>query len=106
MKKHVCDCYIDEDTVSGLMLNPTYKCSKSYLCMHEHSQVAALFSENNLGGFKIRSKGPFPGWGISLIIASIVVLITIFLQLQYIRFSQCVSLSLRREIFRQKARYQ
>jgi hypothetical protein len=74
-----CDCYIDEDAVLGLTLDPTYKCSRSYLCMYEQSQIATLTRDNNLGGFEIQSKTSFPGWAISLIILGIVILITVFI---------------------------
>eukprot|EP00551_Chaetoceros_affinis_P006674 CAMPEP_0203670452 /NCGR_PEP_ID=MMETSP0090-20130426/6523_1 /ASSEMBLY_ACC=CAM_ASM_001088 /TAXON_ID=426623 /ORGANISM="Chaetoceros affinis, Strain CCMP159" /LENGTH=723 /DNA_ID=CAMNT_0050535313 /DNA_START=9 /DNA_END=2180 /DNA_ORIENTATION=+ len=87
-KKH-CDCFINEDAVLGLTLfdGPSkYKCSRSYLCMHEQSQVAVLHRDTNLGGFKIASSGSFPGYATSLIVVIIVASITIILTMVLPKF--------------------
>jgi FtsP/CotA-like multicopper oxidase with cupredoxin domain len=77
IKPH-CDCYIDKDAVLDLSLDSSYKCSRSYLCMHEQSQVAILTKDNESAGFKISSRYRLPGWYISLIIIGLLAIATLF----------------------------
>lgn len=73
-----CDCYIDKDAVLNLALDSTYKCSRSYLCMYEQSQVAVLTKDNNSAGFQIASRYRLPGWYISLIVIGLLAVSTLF----------------------------
>lgn len=77
IKPH-CDCYIDKDAVLDLALDSTYKCSRSYLCMYEQSQIAVLTKDNENAGFKISSRYRLPGWYISLIIIGLLAIATLF----------------------------
>ena len=77
-KEPHCDCFIDEDAVLGTTLDPTYKCSRQYLCFHEQSQAAAVAPNSTLGGFRMRSSHEMSGRAISGIFVGIIALGTIF----------------------------
>ncbi len=82
-----CDCYIDEDAVLGLTLDKTYKCSRSYLCMWQQSQVAVLRQNNTEAGYKLQSSySRTPGWVISFSFVCLAAIITFGFTVAYPRY--------------------
>lgn len=67
-----CNCYENPNTIMGNSINSDYKCSRSHLCHHVHSQAANLDEFQFTGGDDIHSAYRIPGWGISGIAAAAV----------------------------------
>jgi hypothetical protein len=77
-KNPACHCYINSDAILDGALTEKHRCSREHLCLHEQSLAANLDSYKSTG-FSISSNYRIPNFGISLIIVSIIIFLTVMI---------------------------
>ena len=63
-------------------LTEDHRCSRESLCFHEDSPQSSLeyASYESTDGIAVRSQYTMPGWGISLIVVGLAVIVSVFVE--------------------------